>query len=243
VLGRVLSVALERGKIDANPVAGGGGRLYVSARVDKVWTFDDEEAFLRTASTHLHLPLLLALWTGQRQGDLLRLPWSSYDGEVIRLRPGKSITRRRPTGKSVTVPVGEPLKLLLDRMPRKSPIILLNSDGRPWTGAGFRCSFAAARKAAGITGVTFHDLRGTAVTRLALVGATEPEIAAITGHSLKDVCAILDAHYLNRDPELAWNAIRKLESGRAGRTVSRTDSANQAANRVSEFSEERQKAE
>ena len=42
----------------------------------------------------------------------------------------------------------------------------------------------------------FHDLRGTAVTRLALAGCTVPEIAAITGHSLKDVEAILDAHYL-----------------------------------------------
>jgi integrase len=58
------------------------------------------------------------------------------------------------------------------------------------------CSFILARKAAGITGVTFHDLRGTAVTRLALGGATEPEIAAITGHSLKDVCAVPNAHYL-----------------------------------------------
>jgi hypothetical protein len=40
--------------------------------------------------------------------------------------------------------------------------------------------------------VTFHDLRGTAVTRLALVGCIEAEIAAITGHSLRDVGRILD---------------------------------------------------
>jgi hypothetical protein len=51
--------------------------------------------------------------------------------------------------------------------------------------------------------LTFHDLRGTAVTRLALVGATEPEIAAITGLSLQSVLAILDAHYRSRDPALA----------------------------------------
>jgi hypothetical protein len=38
----------------------------------------------------LHLPLLLALWTGQRQGDLLRLPWSAYDGEHVRLRQSKT---------------------------------------------------------------------------------------------------------------------------------------------------------
>jgi hypothetical protein len=45
----------------------------------------------------------------------------------------------------------------------------------------------------GIAGLTFHDLRGTAVTRLALMGVEVAEIAAITGHSLKDVHAILDA--------------------------------------------------
>ena len=59
--------------------------------------------------------------------------------------------------------------------------------------------------------MTFHDLRGTAVTRLAQMECTEAEIAAITGHSLRDVCSILDTHYLSRDPALAESAIRKLE--------------------------------
>jgi hypothetical protein len=52
---------------------------------------------------------------------------------------------------------------------------------------------------AGVDGLTFHDLRGTAVVRLAIAGASVPQIAAVTGHSLKDVEAILDAHYLGRD--------------------------------------------
>jgi integrase len=89
--------------------------------------------------------------------------------------------------------------------------VLVNSDGRPWTEDGFRSSWAKACKAAGIVGVTFHDLRGTAVTRLALAGCSAIEIATLTGHSLRDVGAILDAHYLNRDPALAESAIRKLE--------------------------------
>jgi len=49
------------------------------------------------------------------------------------------------------------------------------------------------------------------VTRLALAGCTEAEIATITGHSLRDVRSILDAHYLHRDPALAESAIQKLE--------------------------------
>jgi integrase len=57
----------------------------------------------------------------------------------------------------------------------------------------------------------FHDLRGSAVVRLAIAGATVPEIATFTGHSLKDVEAILDKHYLGRDVRLAENAVRKLD--------------------------------
>jgi integrase len=229
VLARILSVALKRGKIDVNPCVA-GERLYQSTRVDKVWGEDDEAAFLRSAPAHLRLPLLLALWTGQREGDLLRLPWSAYDGSVIRLRPRKTITRKRPQGRTVIIPVGvlaqegedviSPLKAALDAAAKKSPIILLTSEGTPWTEAGFRASFNKARDKAGIVGLTFHDLRGTAVTRLALMGVEVPEIAAITGHSLKDVDAILDAHYLHRDPRLAWNAIRKLETGYAQKTGS-----------------------
>ena len=55
----------------------------------------------------------------------------------------------------------------------------------------------------------FHDLRATAVTPLAIAGCTEAEIA--TGHSLRSVRAILDTHYLARDPALGERAICKLE--------------------------------
>ncbi len=67
--------------------------------------------------------------------------------------------------------------------------------------------------------MTFNDLHGTAVTQLALVGCSEAKIATITGHSLRDVRSILDAHYLHRDRALAESAIRKLEMGYAQRVT------------------------
>jgi integrase len=95
VLARVLSWALDRGLVLANPCER-GGRLYRGSRADKIWTADDEAAFLKSAPAHFHLALLLALWTGQRQGDLLRLPWSAYDGSTIRLKQSKTGERRDP---------------------------------------------------------------------------------------------------------------------------------------------------
>lgn len=214
VLARILSWAHGRGLVIANPCER-GGRLYRGSRAEFVWTDADEAAFLAGAPKHLHLALILALWTGQRQGDLLRLTWPQYDGSVIRIQQSK--TRAR-----VQVPVGAPLKAALDADRGKAGPILLNSDGKPWTADGFRSSWRKASVASGIVGVTFNDLRGTAVTRLALAGCTVPQIATITGHSLRDVGAILDSNYLNRDPALAEDAIRKLEG--------RTKTPNRAPN-------------
>jgi integrase len=183
-----------------------GGRLYRASRNDKIWSDDDEAQFRQHAPVHLHLPLMLALWTGQRQGDLLRLPWSAYDGKTIRLRQSK-------TGIKIFIPVGAPLKVALDAAAavKSGPIILISTDKRPWTSDGFRSSWRKACEKAGIADITFHDLRGTAVIRLALAGCTEPEIATITGHRLAQVRSILDVNYFHRHPELAENAIRKLE--------------------------------
>jgi integrase len=170
VLARTLSWSFNRGLVAANPCER-GGRLYQGGgRADKIWTITDEAAFLERAPAHLHLPLLLALWTGQRQGDLLRLPWNAYDGNTIRLRQGK-------TGARVVIPVGAPLKAALDAAAKRSTILLTNSDGMPWTADGFRASWGKACAKAGVIGVTFNDLRGTAVTRLAMAGCSEAEIA------------------------------------------------------------------
>jgi integrase len=203
-LARILSFSKDRGLIGTNSCEG-GGRLYTANRTDKIWRDEDVAAFLSSAAPEMALAMMLALWTGQRQGDLLRLAWSAYDGNHFRLQQSK--TRRR-----VVIPAGEPLRALLTRTERRSPMILTTKRGKPWTSDGFRTSWGKACAAAGITGLTFHDLRGSAVVRLALADATVPQIATFTGHGLRDVEAILDAHYLGRDVKLAEIAIMKLET-------------------------------
>ena len=88
-LARLLSFGKDRGLIATNPCEG-GGRLYSANRTDQVWQDEDVTAFLSIAPAELTLALMLALWTGQRQGDLLRLPWSAYDGARIRLAQSKT---------------------------------------------------------------------------------------------------------------------------------------------------------
>jgi len=204
---RVFSWGRDRGLVIANPLES-RGRLYRSERAESVWSEADEHAFNAVASKELRLALLLAVWTGQRQGDLLRLTWTAYDGKTIRFKQAK-------TGKRVSIPVAATLRAALETAKLKrgdAVTILTNSRGKPWTADGFRTSWGKACQKAKISGLTFHDLRGTAVTRLALAECSEAEIATITGHSLKDVGSILDSHYLSRDQGLAESAIRKLET-------------------------------
>lgn len=210
-LARVLSVAKDHGKININ-VCERGGRLYEADRSEIIWSADNIREFCGIASVDLQAALLLALWTGQRQGDLLRLTWKSYDGQYIRLRQTKA---KGGKGKRVTIPVGAPLKLALDsalKQKRTATTILTNSRGVPWTEDGFRTSWGKAFDKTTLGDLHFHDLRGTAVTRLALSNCTVPEIASITGHSMETVQQILDAHYLGGRIELAESAIKKLNA-------------------------------
>jgi integrase len=178
-------------------------------------------AFFAIASKELCEACMLALWTGQRQGTLLRLPMAAYDG--MHIRPRIRRKGKKGTGfKTIVIPVGGPLKVMPDAKKAErdaqkaeevtATTVLTNTRGRPWTSDGFRSSWDTAFSTAKLGDLHFHDLRGTAVTRLAIAGCTVPEIASITGHSLKDVEQILDAHYLGGRVELAESAVLKLNA-------------------------------
>lgn len=111
--------------------------------------------------------------------------------------------------------VWAPLKAVLDAEPRRAVTILTTQAGLTWTPDGFGASWRKAARKAGINGLTFHDLRGTAVPRVALAVCTVPEIATITGHSIRDVQSILDSNHFSsrRSARRKWNpqarAVRK----------------------------------
>lgn len=203
VLARVMSFAKDRGIIESNPCER-GGRLHSGSRVDRIWSDEQLSLLTNEAEDYLKLAVALAVWTGQRQGDLLRLRWSDYDGQKISLKQSKG-------GRYVVVPASKALKAALDTTKRQGPLILTNMSAKPWTSDGFRTSFGKLCKKAGISGLTFHDFRGTAVTKLARAGATIQEIASITGHSFNDVSTILERHYLGERAALAALGMKKLE--------------------------------
>lgn len=100
------------------------------------------------------MAFLLALRTGMRAGELCGLTWENMRGDYCVL----PATKTRPRN----VPIEPKAQRLIARM--------VGWDGRLVFGVGpqtLDSVFRRARKAAGIAGMTFHDSRHTAATRLA----------------------------------------------------------------------------
>lgn len=200
---RVLSWGYDRGLIDRNPIDR-FTRAYSVDRSDIIWLPEHVEALTESAPPEIWHAMMLALHTGQRQGDLLRLTWSGYDGTAIALKQSK-------TGAKVCIPCTKALKAMLDALPRADAVnVLVNGQGRPWTSDAFKKAWAKATSADRFAGLHFHDLRGTAVTMLSEAGCSVQEVASITGHSLAGAQKIIDS-YLSRTRHMADSAIAKLE--------------------------------
>lgn len=207
VLKLLLAWGCKRGLLDHNRAAG-IERLYVSDRSEKVWSRDQIDSFLRIAPEPLRRALILALETGQRQEDLLRLSWGAIEGGTITLRQLKG-------GAKVTVPISARLRECLDACPRASATtILTKRDGHPWEpkGNGFRAAWQELSAKMVLVDRHFHDLRGTFVTRRFEQGWSIQEIALCTGHSLRDLASL--EKYTARSQVAEASAQALLASGR-----------------------------
>ncbi len=192
VLKLLLSWAKSQGEIEVNR-AEGVSKLKEGDRRHIIWTQEEIASFNRVAPPYLRLAMALALETGQRQGDLLLLRKTAVKDGIIQLCQSKG-------GVPVAIPVSPELSRALDLHPFPDcPTVLCNSAGEAWNprGDGFRSAWAKVCRDAGISGKTFHDLRGTFVTRKFEDGWKAEEIAFVTGHSLANL-AILE-RYTNRD--------------------------------------------
>jgi integrase len=182
----------------------------------------------RVCSVSLDLAVLLAIWTGQRQGDCLAMVYSKkpivgvprFDGVDLFVKQAKG-------GSFVRVKAIEPLKSALLADYREGERILMTSRGKAWT-TGFGSLFSKVKNSIGLTDLHFHDLRGTAVTRLSLAGCSIQEIGAITGHKNARVNEILEANYMGGTAELAKQAMAKLENYWSQRQATGTDKAEAA---------------
>ena len=126
------------------------------------------------------LAVALAHNIGQREGDILHMAWSQFDGTDD---PPAS---QRKTGVLLDVPCTRQLLDVLAATPRTGTLMVMSGgdgDGSTAPRHSARHFRAISSEGGGIPDeLQFRDLRRTAVVRLAEAQCTVPEIAAISGH-------------------------------------------------------------
>jgi integrase len=143
---------------------------------------DDESRRLVNAATPEFRPLVqAALLTGCRYGELTALTVSAYnaDAGTVHIRVSKS-------GKPRHVVLTEEGKRFFAAVALGKPanaLFFTGDDGKAWGKSHQHRPFKAACKAAQVADMTFHELRHTYASRLAMNAVPLAVIAAQLGHS------------------------------------------------------------
>lgn len=170
-------------------------RLHEGSRRDIIWSEEQLSTLLICAAPHIRNVAQIALWTMQRQADVLTMATLAFDGERVSIKQGKTGARVR------VIAAPDILPILRDAKAKSRQRVLVNSFGQNWTSSGFRASWRKEMARLNIKGVTFHDLRGTAITfAYANLDKSHAEkiklISEISGHSADDAESIIRKHYL-----------------------------------------------
>lgn len=204
--------AVERGKMDIDR-AHGIKRLSPSGktRADKVWTEDHEAVVYARFPASLQQAWRFALYSAMRQSDMCALRWEQYRDGWITYQPAKT---RGSSAVVVHLPVHAlaPFRELIDGLSRGTEYMLTTETGQPLDATNLRARWRQAMARTELAGedLHWHDLRGTAVTRMLEAGCSDAEVAAITGHVIGGGSSLSD--YAARVRPLALHAYCKWNS-------------------------------
>ncbi len=182
LLSKIFNLAIDYKVTDTNPCA--KVKNYKLDNKRYRYLLPEEEPRLMAALSgpraHLKPLVIVAIGTGMRQGEQLRLTWDRVDfsRRVLILTKTKS-------GKDREIPMNpEVLKTLFALRSRSKGQEYVFVNERTGTRIKeVKKAFGTALKIAGIKGLVWHDLRATFGTRLGEAGYDAFTIAALMGHT------------------------------------------------------------
>ena len=204
VLFNVLQKARFYGLVEVNNASALG--LKSPKPRNQRWEWEHIERFLAICTDDtVRTAFYLLLYTAQRPIDVVQMRWDAYNGDTIKLRQQK-------TGKLVEVACHKDLRLFLDdaKAKRNGLNIVSRRDGRPVSRAWLTDKFKHLRSVCGLKHLQARDLRRTAMILMGEAGATDLQIAAVSGHDIETTRRILDT-YVPRTVEMSRGAIRSWE--------------------------------
>lgn len=200
----------------------------------KTLTAPEVDALLQAVEgTRLQVPVLLAVATGMRRGELLALRWQDVDLDNARISVRRSMERTKTNGISfktpksakgnrvVTLPsvVVQALRRHLAEQTRlkaqlgiehsESDLVSARPDGQPLSPDNLSREFTATLRKHGLPEVRLHDLRHTHATLLLQGGINPKVISERLGHSTVRITLDVYAHAL---PSMQEEAARRFDN-------------------------------
>ncbi|MBE3637490.1 site-specific integrase [Mangrovicoccus algicola] len=180
VLSILCKHAMDKEWIDRNPVS---GIAKLSGGEYRAWPEEKLRAFENVArSTGNHAALTayeLAIGTGQRLGDCIKMRWRDFDGEFMKVIQEK-------TGAELWIYCPTRLRSYLGQLKKEGEFILAKNLTQPLGKRRVQLAIEAVRIAIGVKGgedrLVPHGWRYTAAQRLAEAGCSDSDIQAVTGH-------------------------------------------------------------
>ncbi len=193
----MLNRAVEWELLEANPVAKVKKLLEPPERIRYLMK-EEIIRLLACCIAHLVPIVQMALWTGMRKGEIMRLKWCNVDMKN-RMIQVKYPTRSKKQGR--IVPIGKKLLKVLEGLTKDHEFVF---RGLKDPKKGFK---AACRKA-GIQDFRFHDLRHTAASWMIMAGVNIVAVQKILGHAKIE----MTLRYVQLNEETLRQAVETLEN-------------------------------
>jgi integrase len=204
ILKAALNKARQDGRI-ANDYAWAQVRAFREVDAARLRYLSDDEVrrLVNTCGSDFRALVTAALMTGCRFGELTALVVEDFntDSGTIHIRTSKS-------GKPRHVAVADEGRLFFTRQclgKLPSSRLFTRANGRPWSASDQQRPLAAASSDAQVAPITFHGLRHTYASRLAMKGVPLAVIATQLGHS--DI-RMVEKHYGHMAPNYVADTVR-----------------------------------
>ena len=221
VLGIMFAAALKQGLVDSNPVSAVEIGDAVAAE-RKPFTDEDVGKIIAAASGEWLTSILLAVYTGMRLGDSVKLKWDAIDlsGKLITFTPEKTSRKNRV----IQMPIHERLQARLmeiagDSIGHVTPTLAATKVG---SRNGLSDRFKSLMAQAGVdneeidTGIgrkqsvkSFHSFRHSFNTALLEHGVDEKTRMDLSGHTTQS----MSRKYSHSKLETMREAVGKIKSG------------------------------
>jgi len=177
------------------------------------------EACKRSQNPHFHIIVAVALNTGMRRGEILRLRWEDVDFRRLRIQVVSRDGGHTKNYESRVVPMNRIVCDALRKQPRRldSPYVFCNLNGEPF--GDVDTSFATALRKSGLPHFRFHDLRHTFASWLVMGGVDIRTVQELLGH--KDIRMTM--RYAHLAPDHMKRAVEILDRADGENTGAQKD--------------------